>query len=116
MKPFLVDSCRRQDSAEISGQANAVAPLPRTISTTTGETPLLSLTFNKDVGIRKFESIYVDLFFNSPEHYSVIEIGMWWLDRNEFKLRIFPRKAVYSTDPGGKASNLNPLGHVQSEF
>ena len=76
MKAFLVDSCRRQDSEENFSQANAVAKLPRTISGETAETPLLSLTFNKDVGIKKFESIYVDLFFNSPEHYSVIEIGM----------------------------------------
>ena len=114
----------RQDSAEISGQANAVARLPRTISTTTGETPLLSLTFNKDVGIRKFESIYVDLFFNSPEHYSLIETGMatgqntrqaGGVSTVKYKY-VFPRQAVHSTDPRGEVSHLHPLGCNESEF
>jgi len=76
MKAFLVDSCRRQDSAAKSSQANFVANISRTVSTTAEETPLLRFSFNKDVAIRKFENICVDLFFNSPEHYSLIEIGM----------------------------------------
>ena len=78
MKAYLVDSCRKQDSAAkpSSSRANAVAKLPRIICTTTEETPLLRFTFNKELAIRKFENICVDLFFNSPEHYSLIEIGM----------------------------------------
>ena len=75
MKAYLVDSCKRPDSAEAS-RANVVAKLPRTISTTSEETPLLRFTFSKEVAILKFENICVDLFFNSPEHYSIIEIGM----------------------------------------
>ena len=75
MKAFLVDSCRRQESAAKSCQVNAVAKIPQTISTSAEETPLLRFTLNKDVAIRKFENICVDLFFNSPEHYSLIEIG-----------------------------------------
>ena len=75
MKAYLVDSCRRQDSAARPSGENVVATLPRIIYTTE-DTPLLRFTFNKEVAIRKFENICVDLFFNSPEHYSLIEIGM----------------------------------------
>ena len=76
MKAYLVDSCRRQDSAARPSGENVVATLPRIIYTTTEDTTLLRFTFNKEVAIRKFENICVDLFFNSPEHYSLIEIGM----------------------------------------
>ena len=75
MKTYLVDSCRRQDAAphQAGLENTVVAKLPQTISTTREETPLL--TFNKDMAIRKFENIMIDLFFNSPEHYRLIEIG-----------------------------------------
>ena len=75
MKTYLVDSCRRQDVAphQAGLENTVVAKLPQTISTTREETPLL--TFNKDMAIRKFENIMIDLFFNSPEHYRLIEIG-----------------------------------------
>ena len=76
MKAFLVDSCRKQNAEAKSSRANTAAKLPHTISTITEETPLLRFTFNKELAIRKFENICVDLFFNSPEHYSLIEIGM----------------------------------------
>ena len=80
MKVYLVDSCRKQDSAAKSSKANALVKIPRIISPTKEETPLLRFTFDKELAIRKFENICVDLFFNSPEHYSLIEIGMlvWW--------------------------------------
>lgn len=76
MKAYLVDSCRRQNSAAKASRASGVvAKLPQTIPTTTDETPLLNFTFNKEVAIKKFGNICVDLFFNSPQHYRLIEIG-----------------------------------------
>jgi len=97
MKAYLVDSCRRQDSAAAKpSKANVVAKLPRTICTRTEETPLLRFTFNKEVAIRKFENICVDLFFNSPQHYSIIEIGIYAgrVQRGErsVKCKYFPDK------------------------
>jgi len=75
MKAYLVDSCRRQNSAAKASRASGVvAKLPQTIPTTTDETPLLNFTFNKEVAIKKFGNICVDLFFNSPQHYRLIEI------------------------------------------
>ena len=79
MMPCLVDSCKdqqqQQQQIEKYKAGNVVAQLPRIVAKPKEEIGVIRLSFDKQLAIRKFEKICDDLFFNNPEHYSLIEIG-----------------------------------------
>jgi len=76
--PCLVDSCKdqqqQQQQIEKYKAGNVVAQLPRIVAKPKEEIGVIRLSFDKQLAIRKFEKICDDLFFNNPEHYSLIEI------------------------------------------
>lgn len=87
MVAHLVDSCRPHRTPQTA------LVKPKSVMRPLEQTQMTSFTFEKELAIRKFESICDDLFFNSAEHYSLIEIDKHLLPQ------IREKKFLISTPP-----------------